>query len=175
LPRRVPLARWQTGMRWWRFFAIRSGCQSPARRSFRRTRTASARAWPTLLLKLNVSRISGKALAVLIEDNRHQALLDRGLSALEEWLMANQGLVKAKFSQASRYTPVFLDNYVVEKFIDGICALLHEVAANPRHELRVQFDGAIQELIERLQTSLEYRQNGDTVLREFVEHLRSEN
>jgi uncharacterized membrane-anchored protein YjiN (DUF445 family) len=26
-----------------------------------------------------------------------------------------------------------------------------------------------------LQTSLEYRQNGDTVLREFVEHLRSEN
>jgi uncharacterized membrane-anchored protein YjiN (DUF445 family) len=93
------------------------------------------------LLKLNVSHISGKVLAILIEGNRHQALLDRGLSALEEWLMANQGLVKAKFSQASRYTPVFLDNYMVEKFIDGICALLHEVAADPRHELRLQFDG----------------------------------
>jgi uncharacterized membrane-anchored protein YjiN (DUF445 family) len=126
------------------------------------------------LLKLNVSCISGKVLAVLIEGNRHPALLDRGLSAFEEWLMTNQGLIKAKFSQASRYTPVFLDNYVVEKFIDGICALLHEVAANPRHELRLRFDEAVRELIERLQTSEEYRDNGEAVMRDFVEHLRNE-
>ena len=67
----------------------------------------------------------------LAESNRHHALFDRGLGGLEKWLMANRGLIKAKFSEASRYTPVFLDNYVVEKFVDGICALLHEVAANP--------------------------------------------
>jgi uncharacterized membrane-anchored protein YjiN (DUF445 family) len=76
------------------------------------------------LLKLDVSRLSGKVLAVLIEGNRHQALLDRGLSALEEWSVANHGLIKAKFSEASRYTPVFLDNYIVEKFVDGSCAVL---------------------------------------------------
>lgn len=127
------------------------------------------------LLKLDVSRIAGKVLAILIEGNRHQALLDRGLRALEEWLIANQGLIKAKFSEASRYTPVFLDNYIVEKFLDGICAVLHEVADSPGHELRLQFDEAVRELIERLQTSAEYRQNGEAVLREFVEHLRNEN
>jgi len=126
------------------------------------------------LLKLDVSRIAGEVLAVLTEGNRHHALLDRGLSALEEWLMANRGLIKAKFSEASRYTPVFIDNYVVEKFVDGICALLHEVAANPRHEIRAQFEKVVRELIEQLKTSAEYRQNGEAVMREFVEHLRNE-
>jgi uncharacterized membrane-anchored protein YjiN (DUF445 family) len=126
------------------------------------------------LLKLDVSRLSGKVLAVLIEGNRHQALLDRGLSALEEWLVANQGLIKAKFSEASRYTPVFLDNYIVGKFVDGICAVLHEVADNPRHELRRQFDETVRELTERLQTSAEYRESGNAVMREFIEHLRNE-
>jgi uncharacterized membrane-anchored protein YjiN (DUF445 family) len=100
-------------------------------------------------------------------------MLDRGLSTLEEWLVANRGLIKAKFSEASRYTPVFLDNYVVEKFVEGICVLMHEVAANPRHELRLQFDEAVRELIENLKTSSEYRQNGEAVMREFVEHLRN--
>jgi hypothetical protein len=41
---------------------------------------------------------------------------------------------------------------MVEKFIDGICALLHEVAADPRHELRLRFDEAVRELIDGLQT-----------------------
>jgi uncharacterized membrane-anchored protein YjiN (DUF445 family) len=89
-------------------------------------------------------------------------------------LIANQGLIKAKFSEALRYTPVFLDNYIVEKFLDGICAVLHEVADNPSHELRRQFDEALRELIEPLQTSAEYCESGKTLMREFVEHLRTE-
>jgi uncharacterized membrane-anchored protein YjiN (DUF445 family) len=48
------------------------------------------------------------------------------------------------------------------------------VAANPRHELRLRFDEAVRELIDRLQTSAEYRENGEAVMRDFVEHLRNE-
>ena len=88
--------------------------------------------------------------------------------------MANQGLITAKFSEASRYTPVFVDIYIVDKFVDGICAILHEVADNPHHELRRQFDETVRELIVRLQTSAECRENGKAVMREFVEHLRNE-
>ena len=54
------------------------------------------------------------------------------------------------------------------------CTLLHEVAANPRHDLRLQFDEAVGELIERLQTSAEYCQSGEAIMRDFVEHLRNE-
>ena len=59
---------------------------------------------------------------------------------------------------------------LVEKFLDGICAVLNEVADNPSHELRRQFDEAVRELIEPLQTSAEYCESRKTLMREFVEH-----
>jgi len=126
------------------------------------------------LLSLNVSRLAGHALTVLTAAERHQALLDRALHALERWLVARQGLIKAKFSEASRYTPRLFDNYVVNKFVHGIVALLHEVAQNPNHELRGQFDQAVRDLIHNLMSSEEYRQKGTDLLRTLVEHLQTE-
>ena len=63
------------------------------------------------------------------------------------WLDKHKGLVRAKFSEASRYTPALLDDYIVDRFVEGIGAMLHEVAANPQHELRVRFEGATGELV----------------------------
>ena len=126
------------------------------------------------LLSLNVSRIAGNVLAMLTEGERHQVLLDRALQALERWLVAKQGLIEAKFSEASRYTPRGLDSYVVNKFRQGIVTLLHEVVENPRHELRQQFDQAVRDLIHDLMNSEEYRQKGQALLRKLVEHLQAE-
>jgi uncharacterized membrane-anchored protein YjiN (DUF445 family) len=106
-----------------------------------------------LLRTLDVSRIAGNILKVVTEGDRHQPLLDRGLQALEQWLTVNVDLLKAKFSAASRYTPGRLDAYIVDKFVEGIVALVHEVVANEQHELRRQFDEAMQDLIVQLQTS----------------------
>lgn len=126
------------------------------------------------LLELNVSRMAGNILALLTESDRHQVLLDRALQKLEAWLAANRGLITAKFSQASTYTPVLLDRYIVEKFVGGIIALLHEVTENPRHELRLQFDQAMRELIDELKTSAEYQQKGKALLHDVIEHVRKE-
>jgi uncharacterized membrane-anchored protein YjiN (DUF445 family) len=126
------------------------------------------------LLRLDVSRMAGNVLALLTEGNRHQALLDRALHAFEGWLAANQGLIRAKFSEGSRYTPGLLDSYIVEKFLAGMVALVHEVVENPSHELRLQFDQATQELIHELKNSTEYQQRGRAVMRDFIEHVRKE-
>jgi uncharacterized membrane-anchored protein YjiN (DUF445 family) len=127
------------------------------------------------LLSLNPSRVAGNVLEMMTEGEQHQALLDWTLQALERWLVAKQGLIEAKFSEASRYTPPGVDRYVVNKFMQGIIALLHEVAANPRHELREQFDRAVRTLIRDLMTSEDYRRKGQDLLRRFVEHLQTEN
>ena len=126
------------------------------------------------LQRLDVSRIAGNILALLTEGNRHQELLDRGLQALEAWLTANQGLITAKFSEASRFTPGLLDSYIVEKFVAGIVALVHEVVEDSNHELRLQFDQATQELIPGLKTSTEYQQKGETLMLDVIEHVRKE-
>ena len=96
------------------------------------------------LRAVRVSRVASQLLDILTEGNRHQPLLDRGLSAVETWLSENVELIKAKFSEASKFTPAPLDAYIVNKFVEGIIALIHEVAANPEHELRRRFDVAVQ-------------------------------
>lgn len=126
------------------------------------------------LSTMDVSRIAGRVLALLTERDRHQALLDRVLSAAETWLTAHQGLIREKFGEASKYTPDFLDRYIVDKFVSGIVALLHEIAADPQHELRRQFDQATRELVHQLKTTPEYRQRGASLVRDVIDHLRKE-
>jgi uncharacterized membrane-anchored protein YjiN (DUF445 family) len=124
------------------------------------------------LRRLDVSRVAGDVLKVLTEGERHQPWLVHGLEALEKWLTANVDMVKAKFSEASRYTPAPLDAYIVRKFIEGIISLLHEVAASPDHELRRQFDESLQALIVRLQTSRVHRRLGKSLMRDCIRYFR---
>lgn len=126
------------------------------------------------LLRLDLARIAGNLLNVFTESERHQRLLDRALRALEGWLVAKEGLIRAKFSEASLLTPAMLDSYVVNRFIQGIIALLHEVVENPAHELRKQFDGSVRTLIRDLQNSEDYRKQGERLMRDIVEHIRGE-
>jgi len=126
------------------------------------------------LKKLDVANIAGNMLTVLTAQGRHQAVLDRVLQALENWLIANKDTITEKFGAASKYTPGFLDSYIVNKFAEGIIALLHEVARNSDHEIRRQFDRASNELIHKLKTSIAYREQGEVLKREFLEHLERE-
>jgi len=124
------------------------------------------------LQALDVSRLAGELLQVLTEKNRHEPLLDQGLRAMEQWLTQNAGFLKAKFSEASRYTPVRLDSYIVDKFVEGIVALMHEVGAHPDHPLRLQLDESIQDQIVRLRTSGRYRRVGRIWMRDCIRHLK---
>jgi len=114
-------------------------------------------------------------LAAIAMHDKHQKFFDQLLKALEDWLLANQGLVKAKFSEASLYTPGFFDKYVADKVIAGTLALLREVTENPQHELRKQFDQMTVELIDRLETSGEYRQRGHEIMNDTLEYLENSN
>ncbi|MGA7814880.1 DUF445 domain-containing protein [Caballeronia sp.] len=125
------------------------------------------------LRRLDVSRVAGDVLKILTEGERHQPWLVHGLEVLEKWLTANVDMIKAKFSEASRYTPAPLDAYIVRKFIEGIISLLHEVGASPDHELRRQVDEGLQALIVRLQTSAVHRRFGKSLMRDCIRYFRN--
>ncbi|KVL22096.1 DUF445 domain-containing protein [Burkholderia cepacia] len=126
------------------------------------------------LRTLDVCRIAGFIAKAMVERKLHQSLLDQGLPAVEKWLMNNAGVVGAKFSAASRYTPAPFDAYIVRKFLEGIVALLREVASDPEHELRRQFDAGIQHWIAQLLTSPALRRAGRLVVRDFVGRFGNE-
>ncbi|MFL9965865.1 DUF445 domain-containing protein [Paraburkholderia sediminicola] len=125
------------------------------------------------LRTLDVSRAAGHVLQILAEADRHQPLVDRGLSALEQWLIKNSGLLKAKFSEGSRYTPARFDAYIVDRFVEGLVTLVHEVVDNQDHALRRQFDGAMRDLVVQLQTSRAYRRFGKSLMRDCIRHFRN--
>lgn len=127
------------------------------------------------LQRLNVAGMAADILTMLTADGRHQALLDKALRTAEAWLIANQTMIKAKFSEASKYTPAILDTYIVNRFVAGIIALLHEIASHSDHPLRRQFDRFTNEFIHNLKTSAKHREQGEVLTREFLEHLAREN
>jgi uncharacterized membrane-anchored protein YjiN (DUF445 family) len=132
------------------------------------------RAITSQLERLDLARLAGEALDLLTAEDRHQALLDHGLKALDVWLNGNRALIKAKFGEASRYTPDVIDSYVANRFVDGMLTLLHEVAENPQHDIRAHFNQTTREFIDELKTSPAYREQGQAVALRLVAHLRHE-
>jgi len=126
------------------------------------------------LRALDPSRLAGDMLQILTDNDRHEPLLDRALHAMEHWLTGHAGLLKAKFSEASRYTPGRFDAYIVDKFVEGIVALMHEVSENPGHPLRRQLDDSIEQLIVWLRTSERSRRIGRIWMRDCIRHLKHE-
>ena len=122
--------------------------------------------------RLDLAGIASEVLDTLVAHGRHQALLDQGLKALDAWLNRNRALIRAKFSEASRYTPGVIDAFIVRRFVDGILTLLHEVADNPEHDIRSRFDQATRDFIDKLKHSPDYRERCTVVTRELVEHVR---
>jgi uncharacterized membrane-anchored protein YjiN (DUF445 family) len=127
-----------------------------------------------LVERIDVARASGEILDLLTAGNRHQALLDRALSSLNDWLNRNRPRIQEAVHAASKFMPAFIDNFIANRFIDGILELTDEVARNPAHELRAEFDLAVHELTHNLKHSAEYQKRGEDIKHDVLEHLRSE-
>ena len=125
------------------------------------------------LEKINLARVAGEALELVTSGEEYQALFDDAVGGIERLIAGNQALILEKFGEASKYTPEFLDRYVVDRFVRGIVRLLQEVIADPRHPLRMQFADSTRKLIEDLKTSPEMHARGAAIKIQIIEHLRT--
>jgi len=125
------------------------------------------------LEKINLARVAGEALELVTSGEEYQALFDDAVEGIERLIAGNQALILEKFGEASKYTPEFLDRYVVDRFVRGIVRLLQEVIADPRHPLRMQFADSTRKLIEDLKTSPEMHARGAAIKVQIIEHLRT--
>jgi uncharacterized membrane-anchored protein YjiN (DUF445 family) len=107
---------------------------------------------------------------VLVAAGIHEVALDAGLRVLDRWLLANQELIRAKFAQASKYTPAAFDAYVVRKFMEGIHSLVHDVALDPAHPLRSEADAALRQTINELYESPRRREAARAWMSQLIEH-----
>jgi uncharacterized membrane-anchored protein YjiN (DUF445 family) len=113
--------------------------------------------------------LAGRALRVMTEDDRHHDLLDVMLRAVDRFLTDNQASLRARFSDESPWwLPEAAEDRIFERLLDGARNVLGEVASNPRHELRVDFDARVRRLVDELQTSDAMLQRGEDLKHDLL-------
>jgi len=126
------------------------------------------------LERLDAAAAAGKVLELLTMEGRHQALLDSALKGIEHWVTQNRALLLGKFGEMSRFTPAFVNRYIINRFVAGVIELLHQVAENPDHELRTRFDLATRKFIDDLRHSPEYSAQAEALKQDLLAHLKTQ-
>ena len=127
------------------------------------------------LEKVDMARLAGQMLDVLTTDRRHQDLLDLLLRKLasvidDETLKARMAEIIA--AEVKYLRVVGLDaaagRYATSKIVAGVVRLVGEMADDPAHSLRLEFDAFVASFIVRLKHEPELRAKVDAVQRELL-------
>ena len=119
--------------------------------------------------RLPIAPIAGRALRAATAEGRHQQVLDALLRGVADYLDENRYDLKRRFSgEAPWWLPGAVEDRIFERLIDGANALLHDVVADPDHELRATFDERVQEFIVRLETDPELAARADDLKRDVL-------
>jgi uncharacterized membrane-anchored protein YjiN (DUF445 family) len=115
--------------------------------------------------------LAGRALGAMTDGGRHHDLLDVMLQALDRFLTENNATLRARFGNESPcWLPEAAEDRIFERLLDGARKVIGEVAGNPDHELRVDFDARVRRLVDDLQTSPALRARGEDLKRELLDH-----
>ncbi|HVA43623.1 MAG TPA: DUF445 domain-containing protein [Acidimicrobiales bacterium] len=115
-----------------------------------------ARELDRALQSVPVARVTGRALRMATAEGRHSALLDSLLTGVDRLLTDNEAVLRDRFHQESPgWVPELVDDAVFERLLRRIRRSLHEVAVDPEHRYRLDFDAWLGDFTDRLETSSE--------------------
>lgn len=127
--------------------------------------------------KFDLSTPLAQALEVLTSQGRHQAMLDELLIRLDSIMQDEdtRTLVADAISseiRTLRYLGLSrsVGGWSANKFVDGLSALIAEIAADPEHLIRQRFDEHVGEYIERLRHDPAYALEVERILAQLLEH-----
>jgi len=113
--------------------------------------------------------LAGRTLGVMTADGRHHDLLDVMLHAVDRFLADNAHSLRLRFNTESPWwLPEAAEDRIFDRLLAGARSILGEVASNPAHELRVDFDARVRRLVDELQTSPAMRERGEEMKHELL-------
>jgi uncharacterized membrane-anchored protein YjiN (DUF445 family) len=119
-----------------------------------------------------VARLAGRALRLVTRDHRHAAAVDSLLIGLDRLLTDNEDALRERFREESpRWLPELIDDALFERLLARIRRFLHEVAADPDHRYRQDFDQWLAEFVDRLENSPELAAKADELRRELLSQV----
>jgi uncharacterized membrane-anchored protein YjiN (DUF445 family) len=117
-----------------------------------------------------IAPVLSKGLELLTVDGRHQQLLDRVINGLTTLVAENEELIRDRIREESPWwVPELVDDKIHRKVLGGIERTLFEVAADPDHRLRRQFDQLLIEWIMQLQESPEVMARAEAIKQQILD------
>ncbi|HCJ30473.1 MAG TPA: DUF445 domain-containing protein [Pseudomonas sp.] len=127
--------------------------------------------------QFDLAPVCGQVLEMLTRQGKHQAMLDEGLIKLDALLQDDdtRALVADAITaevRTLRYLGLgkAVGGWSANKFVDGVSAVIAEVASDPEHPLRERFDEHVGEYIERLKHDPAYRLELERIVAQLLEH-----
>ncbi|MFL5562043.1 MAG: DUF445 domain-containing protein [Gemmatimonadaceae bacterium] len=99
-----------------------------------------------------VAPLLGKLLSLITAGDRHQELLDEAIRLAARAVAENHDLIRDRIAAESPWwLPTRVDDKIHEKVVGSIERTLSEIRDDEGHPLRIRFDNALHEFIDRLQ------------------------
>ena len=115
--------------------------------------------------------LAGRGLRMATESGRHREVVDAAIKGLDRYLDEHRVELQARFGEQSPWwLPGAVEDRIFDRLLDGVRALLHEMAAHPEHSLRRTLDERLLALAGELQTSPELRARGERIKHDLLEH-----
>jgi len=106
------------------------------------------------LRTLRVAPTLGKTLSLVLAGDAHQELLSEAVRLTAQAVHDNRDVIRRQVRAGSPWwVPGAVDDKIYEKIVGAIELLLRRIATDPGHPLRVAFDAALRDFIDRLQHS----------------------
>jgi len=122
------------------------------------------------LRRMPIAPVLSKGLELLTVENRHQQLLDRLIQGLTRLVAENEILIRDRIREESPWwVPEMVDDRIHRKVLGGIDRTLVEVAADPGHPLRRQFDELLSEWMVQLQESPEVIARAEAIKQQILD------
>jgi uncharacterized membrane-anchored protein YjiN (DUF445 family) len=113
--------------------------------------------------------LAGRALGVLTRDDRHAPVVDAALRGLDHYLDDHRDELQARFrAQSPWWLPGAVEDRIFERLLDGVRAVLDDMANDRGHGLRRQLDARLLRYVDELQTSPALRDRGEELTRELL-------
>ena len=118
---------------------------------------------------VEVAPLAGRAVGVMIAGGHHEALFNSLVSAADRYLAEHQEELRDRFeSEAPRWLPDAVYGRAFDRLYSRLRERLPEMASNPEDEARQQFNEWVAGLPERLKTSPELRERGESFKRDLL-------
>lgn len=119
---------------------------------------------------VRVAPILGNVLSVVAADERHQELLDEAITLVARAVAENQEMLRESFREGTPWwMPDVVDEALYRRIMVALDTLLRDVRADPAHPLRLRFDAATRDFIERLKHSPEVIARAEALKRDVLD------